>query len=65
MLIAAIPDSHSILLFRLQLQHIDAVRFVYLHRGTGLKRITIPVIDRVAENVVGIVVQCQMASIFG
>ena len=55
MLIAAIPDSHFILLFRLQLQHIDTIRLVYLHRGTGLKRITILVIDRVAENVVGIV----------
>ena len=30
MLIAAIPDSHFILLFRLQLQHIDTIRLVYL-----------------------------------
>ena len=59
MLIAAVPDSHFICLFHLKLQHIDAVRLVYLHRGTGLKRITVLVIDRVAENIVGIVVQCQ------
>ena len=60
MLIAAVPDSHFICLFHLKLQHIDAVRLVYLHRGTGLKRITVLVIDRVAENIVGIVVQCQI-----